>query len=353
MEKQKKKPTLPKYTKQIERLMGIAKILKSQTGESHPLTFENINQKLSPDLRCDRGTFYDAINVLTEKCRFDIRRKYFMGSEVAGKRKRMYGYYLVPTSLDYGEARFLLDAVQSAAFITDEQTKSLSENILTLANMQDLAPIWERTIVPFDNIKHGNCSVIDSIADIDRALDENLKITFRYHSTDFSGNDIDKGEKCVNPLGLIFNSGYYYLCCAYNENKIFSYRLDRMTEIEVQEDQPISVSQEFIDKFRTGEHKNRLIAFNMWGGKLEKVTMRFPNDYAEEIMDRFGRTAEYKSYSETHFDVTAGVFLSPIFFGWCAGYSNVLEIIEPIDVRKEFIEYLNKALSVYKMKEER
>lgn len=332
--KTKEPPKLPKYENHIKRLKAISKILKT-TSESRPLTFTDINEKLPQELKCDRRTFYAALGTLKEHCLMKIERKYFMRSVGEGKRQRMYGYYCILPSLDFGEARFLLDAVQSAAFITGDQTETLCQDIMTLANMQDLAPVWKKTVIPFNYIKHGNNSVIESIAEIDRALEENLQIKIKWHYINLLGEEIDRGEKCVNPLGLIFNSGYYYLCCCYDEKNVYSYRLDRITDIIVLDETPISVSQKFIDEFRNGERKNRLIAFNMWGGKLEKVTMRFPNAYAEEIMDRFGTTAEYRQHSVTHFDVTAGVFISPVFLGWCAGYGDKLEIIEPTKVRIE------------------
>ena len=80
---------------------------------------------------------------------------------------------------------------------------------------------------------------------------------------------------------------------------------------------------------------------------MEKVTMRFPNAYAEEIMDRFGNTAEITLHGETHFDICAEVFINPIFLGWCAGYGSVLEIVSPQSVKDELVKLMKDALSIY------
>ncbi len=87
--------------------------------------------------------------------------------------------------------------------------------------------------------------------------------------------------------------------------------------------------------------------FSMYQGEKQSVTMRFPNNMVDAVMDRFGRDVLIMKADDRHFEVTAVVSVSPQFFGWVFGLGNKVEIIRPDDVREQMKDALKQAISKY------
>ena len=85
--------------------------------------------------------------------------------------------------------------------------------------------------------------------------------------------------------------------------------------------------------------------FNMFGGKVEYVTLRFPNFQFEVAMDRFGHDIIPAKDGPDHFTVTVPVAVGPHFYGWVFGLKNYVTIMGPEHVRqgmKDMLEAVGK-----------
>ena len=87
------------------------------------------------------------------------------------------------------------------------------------------------------------------------------------------------------------------------------------------------------------------VIFNMFGGKIEMVTLRFPNFQFEMAMDRFGHDIIPMKDGPDHFTVTVPVAVGPHFYGWVFGLKNYVTIMGPEHVRqgmKDMLEVVGK-----------
>lgn len=112
------------------KLLKIWEMLKQDTDEQHPLTTNQIIEKLrSVGIECDRKTLYQ-----------DIKTFNAYGYEIIQRRgQHNNSYYVVDRNFDVPELRILIDAVQAASFITQKKTERDAKKV----NVTDLkAKIW-------------------------------------------------------------------------------------------------------------------------------------------------------------------------------------------------------------------
>ena len=80
--------------------------------------------------------------------------------------------------------------------------------------------------------------------------------------------------------------------------------------------------------------------FDMYDGKVESVTMRFPNNMVGTVLDRFGREVMLMKADDRHFRITVPIAISPQFYGWVFGLKNYVTIESPqsvVDGMKEML----------------
>ena len=69
--------------------------------------------------------------------------------------------------------------------------------------------------------------------------------------------------------------------------------------------------------------------FGMFSGTPQQVKLRFRNSLAGVVIDRFGKSAMLVPDGESHFTFTTEIVLSPVFYGWLAGFGEQAEIMFP------------------------
>lgn len=100
-------------TNQKLRLLCIIEILSKKSDEEHPLSANDIISQLADDygIKCERKTVYDCIECLNE-----------YGYEII-KSTSPRGWFMAPYFFELPELRLLIDAVQSANFISAKRLK--------------------------------------------------------------------------------------------------------------------------------------------------------------------------------------------------------------------------------------
>ena len=193
------------------RLLKIWEILNRETDEENPIGTEALLQKLAGEgIECVRSTLYEDIKTL---------QKY--GYEVLCVRSTSNMYYVADRSISAPEVLILMDAVQAAGFITEKKTAELVDKVAKLAGSQR-GEVLKRNVVEFSVPKSKNENILYSVSEISQAIVRRKKIRFYYFDYDegynrayrMSKKDPQKkrGYK-VNPLGTVFDGGYYYLFC--------------------------------------------------------------------------------------------------------------------------------------------
>ena len=320
------------------KLLRIWEILKQDSDENNPLTTNQIIEKLSESgIVCDRRTLYQDISTLNS-----------YGYEVICKKgQHSNGYYVIDRSFDVPELRILIDAVQAASFISPKKTVELTDKIAALGGSYR-ADILKKNIVEFNTTKHNNEHIYYSVNAIEDAILAGKKISFQYFDLNESHERVFRkdGEKyIVNPVAMVFSNDNYYLICYHdNHDGITTYRIDRMLNV--------SVSDQEINKAAQPKGlniaKHRKQSFSMFGGKTETVKFEADKDLLDVIYDKFGEDTQIRSIGNGKISFAADVQVSPVFFGWCCSFGERLKVNSPQNLKEILSEYISTLLETYK-----
>ena len=88
--------------------------------------------------------------------------------------------------------------------------------------------------------------------------------------------------------------------------------------------------------------------FGMFGGKEQKVKLRFSNHLVGAVLDRFGRDIMVIKDGDEHFTVSVNVVVSQQFLAWVFGFGEEAEIISPEEVRNEMKKQVAAVAKKYK-----
>lgn len=125
-----------------------------------------------------------------------------------------------------------------------------------------------------------------------------------------------------------------------------TYRVDRMKDVKR------------IGAPREGEEAAKAIeiskysqqCFSMFGGETTRVRVQFENELLDTMIDRFGKSgAQYAKVDEEHFEITAQVRVSDMFFSWVCGFGKRAKIVYPERIIDEFAAFLDGIKSIYKV----
>lgn len=314
------------------KLLRIWEILKQDSDENNPLTTNQIIEKLSESgIICDRRTLYQDISTLNS-----------YGYEVICKKgQHSNGYYVIDRSFDVPELRILIDAVQAASFISPKKTAELTDKIAALGGSYR-ADILKKNIVEFNTTKHNNEHIYYSVNAIEDAILAGKKISFQYFDLNESHERVFRknGEKyLVNPVAMVFSNDNYYLICYHdNHDGITTYRIDRMLNVSVSEQEINQTAQP--KGLSVAKHRKQ--SFSMFSGKTETVKFEADKDLLDVIYDKFGEDTQIRSIGNGKISFTADVEISQMFFGWCCSFPNKLKILAPVYVIHEFCAFIYK-----------
>lgn len=301
------------------KLLKLLEMLRQETDEEHPLPTSAICSKLGEmGISCERRTLTKDIAVLNE-----------LGYEVmwswVGKEK---GYYIEDRSFTVPEIKILIDAVQAASFITDKKTAELIDKIAELGGSHK-ADILKSNMVCFNTRKHSNESIYYNVGYIEDALQQQLKLSFRYFDLNENGEKVyrrDRREYIVEPVALVFNEDNYYLM-AYSAkyDGTANYRVDRMDRVEIVEEHISEKAREL----RGGLDDYTEQVFKMYGGQQEDIVLEFDAKLIGVVYDKFGEDTKMIRSSDDKCVATVRVQISPVFWGWLFQFAGQMRILSP------------------------
>lgn len=324
------------------RLLKILDILRKESDDEHYVeTAEIIRQLAEMGIKCQRRTLWDDIELLNEN-----------GYEILCEKETGYSnkYCLIEERFDSCEVHILLDAVQSATFISKKKTKELVNKIAALAGNKQ-GDVLKNNIVEFTTPKSSNDKILYAVSEITHAIANRKKIKFNYFDYDENYKKVfrknSKGEKRgykVNPLGTVFDNGYYYLFC-YDDffGKVSHYRVDRMDKVEITE---LDMTPG-IEKERANLPTRKSQLFAMYGGETATVEVQADKSLIDTIYDKFGDRVALHKKDENTVGFMADVQVSPTFIAWCCSFGNLLKVTAPQEVVEKIKDYLEKTIKNY------
>ena len=328
---------MPRGSNQKFKFTYLMKIMAEKTDDEHSLTMPQILEELEKyEVSAERKSIYEDFKDMS-KLGIDVIKE---------QRGRETFYHIAGREFELAEVKLLIDAVQSAKFITQKKSKSLISKVKNFVS-EHQAKQLQRQIVINDRVKTMNESVYYNVDDIHTAINQNRKIRFKYYKWDIDKKLVERhggSYFIVSPWALLWDDENYYMIAFDDwDNKIKHYRVDKMMYIEVGNDE--RAGKEEFKNFDMAKYSKA--TFGMYHGEKTKVCIKFANHMCGVFIDRFGKDTLFRKIDENHSELIVDINVSPQFFGWIFSLGNDVEIVSPRDVVNELREYTKKFIMKY------
>lgn len=305
------------------RTLLVLKHLWEKSDEDHPITISNLREYLSQsNISADPRTL-----------RKDIEQLIQLGVDIVCNRSVQNQYHVATRHFDSPEVKLLIDAIQSARFITPKKSKELINKLSTFVAPCDVK-VLKRQLYVEGRTKANNESIYLTVDRLQTAITDEHKVRFQYFSYSavkekklrHNGDFYD-----VSPYALVWYNDTYYLAGHHQRRGIVAkFRVDRIVNLEIVEEDAIPKPADFsVAEFFAHE-------FSMFDGKDCRVELLCENPLMNSIIDRFGESVDTKIIDDKHFLATATVDLSSNFYGWVFASAGKMKIVGPQEAVSEF-----------------
>ena len=324
------------------RLLRVKHILERETDSEHSITMTRLLELLNDEVGNDRRTLYEDI--------YDLE---YLGTQVLiDKSKRPPRLSVIKRQFSLSELKLMIDAIASSKFLTMKASQDLIDKLKQFCSRYEANELNRQTLLAnrakrIDDSFHNNVSIISN------AIDKKKKISFEYFRIDTKGKKrFNKKTSIVSPWVTIYTDDKYYMV-GYDGKKKKHYRIDRMTNITILDEEQDGA--EALAEFKNDLPFRTQSVFNMFGDEKQWVTLRAPRHYYYAIEDKFGgnlvpRIEEDKRGVE-YVVVNVPVAVGPQFFAWVFGMENYITIIGPDTVVKQMKDMLDKVRWRYERRE--
>ena len=318
------------------KLLKIWEILNWKSDEQHPLSIQDIIVELSKlGIKCDRRTIYGDIDAMQSNGYSILNRR--RGHDMV--------YWVQERKFDLPELKIIMDAIQNSKFIPKDKTEELLNKIASLGGSES-THLLKRSAVRFNVVKHSNADIYRITECLERAIECEHRVTFRYFDLNASGERVFRHDNQLykeEPLAMICDDGNYYLICYRAEpacaNHVKVFRVDRIADIAVLDD---VISKEAKRASKTIANYPKQV-FKMYGGKIRKIRLAFDECLIGVMFNKFGEEISIKKYGK-RYAASVEVQISPTFWGWLTQFPGTMEIISPIDVKEAYAAWVRSAI---------
>ena len=315
------------------KLLYLKKFLEEQSDENHPVNTERILEYLAAhDIKAERKSIYSDIACLQD-----------FGMDIIHQPGRGGGYYLASREFELPELKLLVDAVQSSRFLTTKKSMQLITKLSSLASQYEAGGL-KRQVMVTGRVKTMNESIYYTVDQLHEAIAKNSQIKFRYTEWGVDRKRHDRpGPYEASPYGLIWDDEYYYLVAYSPRHGMTHYRVDKMADITLTgEPRYIDSAAKKLDAAAYGRN-----VFGMFGREVKSVRMRFHNSLAGVVIDRFGADTMLIPDGEEYFTFAMDIAVSPMFYGWIAGFGEKAKILSPQSVIDGYFELCKPSIEQY------
>ena len=325
---------MPKSENQKLKILYILDYLQKNSHQGHPVRAAELVSMLENqhNIPCDRKTIYSDLAALQD-----------YGVDIVSVPGKNGGCYIASRNFELPELKLLIDAVQSSRFLTEKKSRELIGKLCSQCSVYD-ADLMRRDVLVSGRVRSMNESIYYNVDAVQEAIARNRQITFRYFDWDLNGERKyrDKDYR-ASPYGLCQDNENCYLLAHSARHGVTSYRLDRMSQIQLTEEAR-TPCPELTGKALT-EHAGRL--FQMFSGEETTVKLRFRRSLVNVVIDRFGRDIILVPDGEDHFVFTVSVAVSPMFLSWVIGFGDKAKILYPQSVADACRQLCLQAMSQY------
>lgn len=321
------------------KLLYLMDILLEHTDEENPITLAEIMTRLERmGITAERKSLYADIELLRD-----------YGLDILTKKQKQFGYYIGSRQFELAELRLLVDAVQSARFISPKKSEQLIKKLESLASHAQ-ARTLHREVFVLDRAKTPNEKIYYSVDILHLAITDGVKVAFRYfeYAPDKSMRYKNDGEEyIVSPYALMWANDFYYLVayCDKHQGDFTHFRVDRMEGVRALEEKRIPALEATGTELDVARYGNRM--FSMFGGETTKVRLRCKNHLVNVVIDRFGLDVPIMPDGDDWFIAAVEVAVSPMFLGWLCSFGGEMRVISPENVARSLKEHVEGIARLY------
>lgn len=353
------------YTPHAKKMliMDILDILKKYTDADHRLSQKDICEILKNEylIKVDRKTVKRNISKLLEEG-YDIeyseslrmmKSKDENGNETQEESYVMSDFYINREFSD-SELRLLIDGLLFSKHIPYSQCKKLILKLEGLSNIYFRSRVKHIATFPQDTTD--NKQLFYNIEILDEAITKKRKVAFKYleYGTDKNMHikkrpDGSVRTYIINPYQMVAKEGKYYLICNYDKyDDISNYRLDRICDIEMLDEQakPFE-SLSWSNGAPLDLHKYMTEHIYMYSSANTRVKFRITKPMISDVIDMLGKDVRFSDETETHVIVSANVN-EMAMEQFAKSYAPDVVVLEPTELADKMKKWLEKAWEIYK-----
>ncbi len=229
--------------------------------------------------------------------------------------------------------------ISSRAFREDEMLGLINGicSIVEQNKQKQILEIVRNEVLNYNPPRH-NKAIMKIQWDLNQCIMKQKKIKLSYFNA--SGKKI---ERVVSPVSVVFDNLYFYLI-AFIDNKSYDnpafYRIDRIDSFSILDEK---CSSDIYNKYNIGEMR-KCVKF-MSTGELIDVKIKINASVMENILDQLPN-ATIIDRDENFIYVKAVVFKDG-FIMWVLKQRNNVEILEPLELRKDIKKEIINMLKTY------
>ncbi len=322
------------------RLLYIIDILSRKSDEEHPISATKIMEYLRDDygIECERKTVYDCIECLN---------KY--GYEIINSQSPR-GYFMTPYYFEPAELRLLIDAVQSADFISAKKTKLLIKKFSSFASEYQYKRIEKQVYIDNRNkCANENLFIIIDILSSAISTRKQVEVTYRRRKiVDGKTARYEEKTMIINPYALIWSNDHYYLIGNYSKyDNLIHLRIDRLKNVKILDiySRHFSEVSPYRNVFDTADYSKKHLS--MFSGDIKPIELICNNSMIEDFIDKFGEKCFMKPFDENHFLAKTDVAVTDGLASWVMQYGDKVKVKSPKELKNMIIDKSKSILSLY------
>lgn len=314
------------------RILFLLRYLFVNTDDEHCISTNDLITVLAENgFSANRKTVRDDVDMLCNA-----------GYEILIDRDgKSNSYHFGTRTFELPELKMLVDAVSSSRFISAEKSEALIKKLTSLTSSYEAEDLTAK-IFTADRIKADNGKIFLTTDVVSRAIEQEKKVSFQYYDYLPSKEKVlrNNGEVyIISPYALIWSDDRYYLVgFSDKRQELTPFRVDRMTVPQITEEPAVKNTS-----FNPADFTNKVV--QMYPSGVEQtVTLRCKNENMRSVIDKFGEEIKVEVIDTQHFTAKVQVQPSQTFYGWIFTFRGDIEIIEPQEVREEFLSIARKVL---------
>lgn len=341
-------------------ILYILQILQRYTDADHPMTQQQIMEKLRADhdLEVNRATVKRNLSDLidagypiqyTEVTRSQVNRQ-------TGETEES----VICTDLYYEhdftepELHMVIDGLLFSRSVPYRQRRQLIDKLGSLSSVHFNRRMNHVHCMSADSPQ--NPELFHTVDILDEAITagKQVRITYNYYGTDMKLHptrtaDGQPRRQTLNPYQLVASDGRYYLICNNDHHDTVSnYRVDRITDIEMT-DVPVKPKCEVVgleDGLNLQDYVYQNL--NMFSGKAENVEFVIPQSAVSVVIDFFGRHVSFFGRDDGRVGCRLLVSAEAMK-RWAVQFANVARVTAPPHLVEEIRAELRKAAELYEL----